>query len=201
MNVRPQARLSLHMEQPDLGTLARAARAGSAPDVDAFLAAVQPIVVRAVRLVVGPGSSIAEEAAQDALLDIVRGLPSLVDPARARPWAMRIAMRRAARAARGQRLRERFRAADGEIEGVFDRGAVPERVLLVREAFAELPVRMRAVAVLRLYIGLSEEETAEALGCAPGTVKSRLHAARARLTRALEPDPTASSLLPVRRPT
>jgi len=60
---------------------------------------------------------------------------------------------------------------------------------------------MRTVAVLRLYVGLSEEETAEALGCAPGTVKSRLHGARARLQRALDPDAAPGSLTPVRRPT
>jgi RNA polymerase sigma-70 factor (ECF subfamily) len=200
MNVRPQARLCTDMED-DLAPLARAARGGAPADIDRFLAAVQPIVVRAVRLVVGSGSSIAEEACQDALLDVVRGLPSLLDPARARTWAMRIAMRRAVRAARGQRLRERFRGDDDEVEGVFDRAAAPERALLVREAFAELPVRMRTVAVLRLYVGLSEEETAEALGCAPGTVKSRLHGARARLQRALDPDARAAAPLPVRRPT
>jgi DNA-directed RNA polymerase specialized sigma24 family protein len=39
--------------------------------------------------------------------------------------------------------------------------------------------------VLRLYAGLSEEETAEVLGCSLGTVKSNLHHARRRLTRAL----------------
>jgi RNA polymerase sigma-70 factor, ECF subfamily len=200
MNVRSHARLCVDMEA-DLGPMARAARAGGAADVDRFLEAVQPIVVRAVRLVVGSGSSIAEEACQDAMLDIVRGLPSLVDPARVRTWAMRIAMRRAVRAGRGQRLRERFRGSDDEIEGVFDRAAAPERLMLVREAFAELPVRMRTVAVLRLYVGLSEEETAEVLGCARGTVKSRLHGARARLKRALDPDPPAGSLMPVRRPT
>jgi RNA polymerase sigma factor (sigma-70 family) len=200
MNVRSQTRLCTDVEA-DLASMARAARAGGAIDVDRFVEAVQPIVVRAVRLVVGSGSSIAEEACQEALLDIVRGLPSLVDAERARTWAMRIAMRRAVRAARGQRVRERFRGGDDELEGVFDRAGAPERLLLVREAFAELPVRMRTVAVLRLYVGLSEQETAEALGCAPGTVKSRLHSARARLQRALDPDATEGSLMPSRRPT
>jgi RNA polymerase sigma factor (sigma-70 family) len=49
------------------------------------------------------------------------------------------------------------------------------------DAFARLPPRMRAVAVLRLYAGLSEQETADAVGCAPGTVKSQLFEARRRL--------------------
>jgi RNA polymerase sigma-70 factor (ECF subfamily) len=185
----------------DLIQLARAGRRGDPAAVDRFLEAVQPLVVRAVRLVVGSGSAIAEEACQDALLDIVRGLPSLSDPERVRAWTMRIAMRRAVRAARAQRLRLRFGGAEAQIEDVGDPTAVPGRALLVHEAFAALPVRMRTVAVLRLYVGLSEQETADALGCAAGTVKSRLHGARTRLQHALDPDPATSSLVPARRPT
>jgi len=40
-----------------------------------------------------------------------------------------------------------------------------------------LPPRQRAVVVLRYYEGLSEKEIADALGCAPGTVKSTASAA------------------------
>jgi DNA-directed RNA polymerase specialized sigma24 family protein len=47
---------------------------------------------------------------------------------------------------------------------------------------------MRAVAVLRLYVGLSERETSKVLGCSVGTVKSQLHDARERLTRFLKED-------------
>ncbi|ADB30504.1 RNA polymerase, sigma-24 subunit, ECF subfamily [Kribbella flavida DSM 17836] len=44
-------------------------------------------------------------------------------------------------------------------------------------ALAELPARARAVVVLRYWEDLSIEQTADALGCSPGTVKS--HASRA----------------------
>jgi RNA polymerase sigma-70 factor (sigma-E family) len=47
-------------------------------------------------------------------------------------------------------------------------------------ALASLPPRQRAVVILRYFDHLSEAETARALGCSVGTVKS--HAARA-LTR------------------
>jgi RNA polymerase sigma-70 factor (sigma-E family) len=48
-----------------------------------------------------------------------------------------------------------------------------------------LPARQRAVIVLRYYEDLSEAEIADALGCAPGTVKSQSSAAIGALRRAL----------------
>lgn len=63
-------------------------------------------------------------------------------------------------------------------------GDVPDRIdrrhgdghtedrLVVLEALAELPARQRACLVLRFYEDCTVDETAAALGCAPGTVKS-----------------------------
>jgi RNA polymerase sigma factor (sigma-70 family) len=59
------------------------------------------------------------------------------------------------------------------------------REAALKQAFDSLPARLRATAVLRLQAGLSEEETAWALGCSVGTVKSNLHDARKRLTHLL----------------
>jgi RNA polymerase sigma-70 factor (sigma-E family) len=42
----------------------------------------------------------------------------------------------------------------------------------VRAALLTLPYRQRAAIVLRYYEDLSEQETADLLGCRPGTVKS-----------------------------
>ena len=48
-------------------------------------------------------------------------------------------------------------------------------------ALATLPPRQRAVVVLRFYEDLTEADTAAALGCSVGTVKSQAHKALSRL--------------------
>jgi DNA-directed RNA polymerase specialized sigma24 family protein len=57
---------------PDIVDLARRASAGETAAADELLRELEPLVVRTVRLVVGSGSWSAEDAAQDALLDIGR---------------------------------------------------------------------------------------------------------------------------------
>jgi RNA polymerase sigma-70 factor (sigma-E family) len=60
-----------------------------------------------------------------------------------------------------------------------------DRRLLVEAALRAVAPRQRAVLVLRYWNDLSVEDTAEALGCSPGTVKSQaargVAALRARL--------------------
>lgn len=66
-------------------------------------------------------------------------------------------------------------------------GALSDQVTLWR-AVCELPPRMRATLVLRYYEDLSEAETATALDCSPGSVKSQTHHALKRLRAALGND-------------
>src|SRR5882762_7069893 len=84
--------------------LASRACGGDAAALDELLAELRPLVVRTARLVVGSGSWAAEDAAQEALLDISRGISRLRDPAAVRTWALRVAIRRALRVARRERL-------------------------------------------------------------------------------------------------
>jgi RNA polymerase sigma factor (sigma-70 family) len=58
--------------------------------------------------------------------------------------------------------------------------AADERDGLVR-ALAGLPRRQRAVIVLRYYLDLSEQQTADALKCTVGTVKTQASRGLARL--------------------
>jgi RNA polymerase sigma-70 factor (sigma-E family) len=75
-----------------------------------------------------------------------------------------------------------------------DRPPIPpdhDGLLDLQAAVAKLPARQRAVLVLRFYCDLNVDQSAEALGCAPGTVKSQTAKALASLRRALAPESEA----------
>ena len=71
-----------------------------------------------------------------------------------------------------------------EAAGASEELPVLDRALLWPLVCA-LPVRQRAVIVLRYYEDLTEAQIADVLGCAPGTVKSQSSAAIGALRRAL----------------
>ncbi len=74
---------------------------------------------------------------------------------------------------------------DAPPEGRTRRSTGPEDRMVIWPQVASLPPRQRAVIVLRYYEQLSERETADALGCSAGTVKSTTHRALRALRAAL----------------
>ncbi|RIV38633.1 SigE family RNA polymerase sigma factor [Micromonospora radicis] len=63
-------------------------------------------------------------------------------------------------------------------------GATDER-LRIKAALAAVPARQRAAVVLRHYLGLSLEDTAQVLGCHVGTAKSQTSRGLAKLRELL----------------
>jgi RNA polymerase sigma-70 factor (sigma-E family) len=74
----------------------------------------------------------------------------------------------------------------------------------LRAAVAVLPPRQRAVLVLRYFCDLNVDQTAQALGCTPGTVKSQtakaLSALRASVGSAYDVTPPGRPAQPPSRP-
>jgi len=133
-------------------------------------------------------ASDAEEAAQDGFVKAYRALGRFREGAPFRPWLLRIVANEARnrRRAAGRRGRLWARAVEEEISG--DAAPSPEAVVVSAErrvalltALATLREDDRAVLGCRFLVGLSEQETASALGLRRGTVKSRTARALARL--------------------
>jgi RNA polymerase sigma-70 factor (sigma-E family) len=80
-----------------------------------------------------------------------------------------------------------------------DAADLAERDLLLR-ALAELPAGQRAVLVLRYFGDMSEIETARALGCSVGAVKSQASRGLARLRRQAAPAAPAAPVAAVDAP-
>jgi RNA polymerase sigma factor (sigma-70 family) len=139
----------------------------------------QKIAFRVAYLVAGNAAD-AEDAAQDAFVKAWRALARFRPDAPFRPWLLRIVANEARNRRRsvGRRAQLALRAQRAEGSG----GAAPspedaalagdERRRLL-DALETLPDDARLVLECRYLLGLSEEETAAALGVRRGTVKSR----------------------------
>jgi len=154
-----------------------AAGAGDPEAVLALLARYRPPLVRLLAGVLGDWAA-AEDAAQEALLHALRRLGDLRDPAAFYPWLRRSAVRLALRR---RILREA--PLDEAREAPASLGGVETRVV-VHAVLRGLPRDLRAVLVLRELEGLDYAEIAGELAVPVGTVRSRLHAARARFREA-----------------
>ncbi|MFI6504909.1 RNA polymerase sigma factor [Nonomuraea typhae] len=148
-----------------------AAQQGDALALDRLLDELAPYVRRLCARI---APAAADDATQEALLEIFRGLPSLRAPEAIIAWVRPVAVRTAIRLAR------RHEAEVTAEEALTDRHSPsPEGLVDIDDALARLPLSQRVVLVLRTREGLSEQEIAATLGIPAGTVKSRLHRARA----------------------
>ena len=155
-----------------------AAQQGDALALDRLLDELAPYVRR---LCVRIAPAAAEDATQEALLAIFRGLPSLRAPEAIMTWVRSVTVRTSIRLARQH---DREVLAEEALTG--RHVSSPEGLVDIDDALARLPVSQRAVLVLRTREGLSEQEIATTLGIPAGTVKSRLHRARAAFREAWE---------------
>ena len=130
----------------------------------------------------------AGDVLQAALIQIWRDLPTLRDPDRFDAWSYRVTARQSQTELRRRRRRPVLvellptdaAIGDGEI-------SVSLRDELER-AFQRLAADQRAVLVLMYYEDQTVAEIAATLGISQGTVKSRLHYARAAMRAAVEAD-------------
>lgn len=174
--------------------LVLAAQGGDAAAFEALLRRWLPVMLRHAARVTGDAAA-AEDVAQEAGLALVGALGRLRDPAGAQAWALRIVTNKAVDWVR-RRRRDRAltrtvqnrepRTPPSDCEGDRDSS---ERTALVRAACLRLPPDLRALVSLYYGEEMPVAAIAAGLGVPVGTVKSRLHEARAQLRTLLERNP------------
>ncbi len=137
----------------------------------------------------------AEDLVQETFLRAWRFLDSLKEESAAKSWLTTILRRENAR----KYERKQFSYADVELDSLatespgFD--ARPE-VLALRCALRDLPLKYRDPLILQVLEGYSLEDIAKMLDLPRNTVATRLHRARQKLRRILEPEDKVKNELP-----
>jgi RNA polymerase sigma-70 factor (ECF subfamily) len=155
----------------------------------------QELAFRTAFLITGDAGD-AEDAAQSAFLKAYLHLSRFRSSAPFRPWILQIVANEARNTRRGRwRHLQRGRDGDDAAGEMPDREPDVELQTIAAERSAWLVAHIDALSaadrqaiLCRYALDLSEAEMAAVLGCARGTVKSRLHRALARLRARLEPE-------------
>ena len=168
--------------------LAASAQAGDRAALSALARRFERrLLAHAFRLV--GDAEAARDVAQEARLDIARGVRRLDDSAAFPAFAFRIVTRRAADWVRRARKTRAGVAAFAAEPAAPAAGAESMEVMATRPALAAalaaLPTEQRAAIALFYLEDLSVAEIAAALCVPAGTVKTRLMAAREKLKTAL----------------
>lgn len=130
----------------------------------------------------------AEEAVQEAFLRAWRFRSAVPDGDGIQPWMYRVVVNCCLSRLRADKSRIRLGGGlDASLAGYADgdpsdRLEMDETRRMVLAAVSSLPEHLRVVVVLRYYAHLSEKDIAAVIGRRPGTVKSRVHEAKSRLS-------------------
>ncbi|MEV3987085.1 MULTISPECIES: SigE family RNA polymerase sigma factor [unclassified Nonomuraea] len=148
-----------------------------------FVSARQQALMRTAYLLTGDAHR-AEDLLQTVLTRIARHWPKLAKDGNPEAYARRALVNEHVSWLRRRRTDI---LTSSPPEPAYDPESAGLHRMVLQQALVRLTPRQRAVLVLRFYEDLSVEETAEALGCSPGTVKSQTHYALGRL-RVLAPE-------------
>jgi RNA polymerase sigma factor (sigma-70 family) len=134
----------------------------------------------------------SEDVAQEVLVAVWRGLPTLRDPASFLPWLRQLTRNRAhesvRQALRQRRLHDRHGQEASSLAGGAAEAPAPDVLLerrsdaaVLAEGLAALPDEAREVLTLYYREGRSVEQVATLLGLSPAALRKRLQRAREQL--------------------
>lgn len=164
--------------------------AGSRDALREVVEIIRPVVVRYVRARIGSAERSglsADDVAQEVCLAAIQALPRYQD--QGRPFLAFVYGIASHKVADAHRAAARNRSEPTEVVPErYSLEAGPEQMALQSDSAARmnrllavLPEKQREILTLRIVVGLSAEETADAVGSTPGAVRVAQHRALARL--------------------
>jgi len=169
--------------------LVERARHGDVAAYETLVRRYQNLAVRTAYVITGQAAD-AQDAAQEAFVKAYYSMGRFREGAAFRPWLLRIVANEAINRRRAARRKAQLALRVAESRPSEDAAPSPEAAALAHEVRSELVSALsrlreedRLVIAYRYFFDLSEAEMADALGCARGTVKSRLSRALKRLQR------------------
>jgi len=187
-----QCAMSDTTDVPD--DLVAAAMTGDREAVGRVLAIIRPLVVRYCRARLGApdrSSASADDVAQEVCLAVLTALPGY--RVQGKPFLAFVYGIAAHKVIDAHRASSRNRSEPvADVPDSVEVADGPEQRALRVELSGEmgrlldqLPDKQREILVLRVVVGLSAEETAEAVGSTPGAVRVAQHRALARLRKTM----------------
>jgi RNA polymerase sigma-70 factor (ECF subfamily) len=166
-------------------SLVQQARDGDTEAFSAIAHEVYAPLLRTARLITRDTTA-AEDAVQETLLCVWRGLRGLRDVQHFDAWLRKLLVARCVDRMRHERRHHLRPVGTEQVATVQDTvGGLASRDLLDR-GLRELNLEQRTVLVLTYYLDLPLAQAADALGIPVGTMKSRLDRARSALRATIE---------------
>jgi RNA polymerase sigma-70 factor (ECF subfamily) len=164
------------------------AKQGHAGAIQALYQQYAPRVYSVIRRLTAD-DTLAADCSQNAWIQAIRALPEFRGDARFATWLHRIAVNSALQGRRSQLRAVAREEPLAEVDVLPSHSESGDALLKRRleRALEKLPGGMREVLVLHDVEGFTHEEIGEQLGIAPGTSKSQLFKARARMRVLLHP--------------
>ena len=178
------------IQEARFGTVVKEAAAGDRDALHQLLTTIRPVVVRYCRARVGSGhrsGHTADDVAQEVCLAVITALPRYRD--QGRPFLAFVYAIAARKVADLHRAVGRDRAFPTDaVPDVESPSTGPELLAVQADSAARmdkllelLPGNQREILILRVVVGLTAEQTAEAVGSTAGAVRVAQHRALARL--------------------
>jgi RNA polymerase sigma-70 factor, ECF subfamily len=164
--------------------------AGSRDALREVVETIRPIVVRYIRARLGTTERVglsADDVAQEVCLAAIQALPRYQD--QGRPFLAFVYGIAAHKVADAHRAAARNKSDPTDVVPErYSPDVGPEQMALqadtaarMNKLLAVLPDKQREILILRIVVGLSAEETADAVGSTPGAVRVAQHRALAKL--------------------